>query len=79
MVSRNLTLTLPVDLVRRAKIVAATRDTSISGLVAEFLERLTREEDDYAELWREERRVMETGLPMGVGDVTWTRDDAHER
>lgn len=79
MVSRNLTLTLPVDLVRRAKVVAATRDTSISGLVAEFLERLTREEDDYAELWREERRLMETGLPMGVGHVTWTRDDVHER
>jgi hypothetical protein len=32
--TRNITLTLPAELVRRAKVIAATRDTSVSGLVA---------------------------------------------
>lgn len=78
MSSRNLTLTLPSDLVRRAKVVAAQRDTSVSAMVAEYLERLTRD-DDYDDLWRQERRVMEAGLPMSVGEVTWSRDETHAR
>jgi len=76
--SRNLTLTLPSDLVRRAKIAAAARDTSLSALIAEYLERLTRD-DDYDEVWQRERTLMEQGLPMSVGEVTWSRDDVHER
>jgi len=76
--SRNLTLTLPSDLVRRAKIAAAARDTSLSALIAEYLERLTRD-DDYDEIWQWERTLMEQGLPMSVGEVTWSRDDVHER
>jgi hypothetical protein len=76
--SRNLTLTLPSDLVRRAKIAAAARDTSLSALIAEYLERLTRD-DDYDEVWQRERALMEQGLPMSVGEVTWSRDDVHER
>lgn len=76
--SRNLTLTLSTDLVRRAKVVAAARDTSISALVAEFLERLTRD-DDYDEVWQRERELMAAGLPMRVGEVTWTRGDVHAR
>lgn len=79
MSSRNITLTLPEELVQRAKIVAATRDTSVSRLVADFLERLTGEEDDYVERWQEERQLMAQGLPMRIGDVTWGRDDLHER
>lgn len=76
--SRNLTLTLLSDLVRRAKIAAAARGTSLSALIAEYLERLTRD-DDYDEVWQRERALMEQGLPMSVGKVTWSRDDVHER
>lgn len=71
-------MTLPAELVRRAKIVAAQRDTSISALVAEFLEGLTTA-DDYDEVWQRERGLMQQGLPMSVGSVTWTRDDVHAR
>ena len=75
---RNLTLTLPAELVRRAKIVAAQRDSSLSALVAEFFQSLTAE-DDYDEVWQRERDLMVQGLPMSVGAVTWTRDDVHAR
>ena len=73
-----LTLTLLSDLVRRAKIAAAARGTSLSALIAEYLERLKRD-DDYDEVWQRERALMEQGLPMSVGKVTWSRDDVHER
>jgi hypothetical protein len=77
--SRNLTLTLPADLVRRAKVIAAQRDTSVSALVTAYLEQLARDDDDYEDLWRRERAIMEKGLRMRVGEITWTRDDAHDR
>ncbi|MGI8575828.1 MAG: DUF6364 family protein [Egibacteraceae bacterium] len=78
MSTRNITLALPEELVRKAKVVAATRDTSISALVAEFFESLTHEAD-YDALWRRERELMAGGLPMRVGRVTWTRDELHDR
>lgn len=36
-------------------------------------------EDDYAESWREEQRLMAEGRPMRVGPITWSRDDLHAR
>jgi plasmid stability protein len=42
--NRNITFSLPVDLVRQAKIHAAEHDTTINALVRELLQdRLTRE------------------------------------
>jgi Family of unknown function (DUF6364) len=77
--TRNITLTLPSELVRRAKVIAASRDTSLSALVAEYFRQLTRQEDDYERAWEEERQLMADGLPMRVGEVTWSRADSHAR
>lgn len=38
MESRNITLSLPVDLVRQAKVYAAEHDTTINSLVRELLQ-----------------------------------------
>lgn len=44
MESRNITLSLPVDLIRQAKVYAAEHDTTINALVRELLqEALVRE------------------------------------
>lgn len=79
MSNRNITLTLPEELLRRARIIAATRDTSVSALVAEYLSSLSAQEDDYDQVWEQERRLMSEGLPMRIGAVTWSRAESHER
>jgi hypothetical protein len=79
MKTRNITLALPADLVRRAKVVAATRDTSVSALVAEYLAALTQHDDDYDVRWGEEQRLMREGLDMRIGEITWSRDEIHGR
>lgn len=79
MVSRNVTLALPDELVRRAKVYAAQRDTSVSSLVADLLWQRVSDEDDYDDVWAEEERQMEYGLGMSVGEVTWSRDEIHAR
>jgi len=45
--TQNLTLKLPVETVRKAKVVAAERGTSISALVAEKIEELVGEDAEY--------------------------------
>lgn len=79
MATKNITLTLPADVVHRAKVAAAMRDTSVSALVADYLCELAEDTEPYEHAWREEQRVMRQGLDMRVGEVSWTRDEVHER
>lgn len=79
MSNRNITLTLPAELIQQAKIAAALRDTSVSGLVAELLRSVTSKEDEFTQLWRDEMELMQKGLPMKIGSVSWSRSDSHER
>lgn len=79
MATRNITLSMPDELVRRAKILAAQRDTSVSGLVARLLEQLVGDIRDYDDVAAQERRLMQDGTGLRVGDITWSRDEVHER
>ncbi|MDQ2637144.1 MAG: BrnA antitoxin family protein [Actinomycetota bacterium] len=79
MTSKNITLSMPEELVRRAKVLAAQRDMSVSSLVARLLEQLVGDVRDYDEVWEGERRLMSEGLGLRVGPITWSRDELHER
>ncbi|CAJ1510928.1 DUF6364 family protein [[Mycobacterium] burgundiense] len=79
MATKNITLSMPEELVRRAKVLAAQRDTSVSSLVARLLEQLVGDVRDYDEVWAAERRLMSDGLDLRVGPITWSRDELHER
>ncbi|WP_204079845.1 DUF6364 family protein [Mycobacterium riyadhense] len=78
MATRNITLSMPDELVRRAKILAAQRDTSVSGLVARLLEQLVGDVRDYDDVAAEERRLIKEGIGLRVGEITWSRDEVHE-
>lgn len=77
MASRNVTLTLPEELFRRAKVYAAEHDTSVSALVADLL--TTRVSIEYDRAWASEERAMRAGVGLTVGRDAPTRDDAHVR
>ncbi|MCV7234263.1 hypothetical protein BST20_11015 [Mycobacterium branderi] len=79
MTTRNITLSMPDELVRRAKILAAQRDTSVSGLVARLLEQLVGDVRDYDDVAAQEHRLMQEGIGLRVGDIAWSRDEVHER
>lgn len=81
MKTRNLTLALPEDLLKKLKIVAAKRESSISALVRASLESIAQEEESrFQQSWRELRADMERGYNLGLGDkIPWTRDEIHER
>jgi predicted transcriptional regulator len=73
-----VTLSLPDDLVRRAKILAAERDTSLSALVGELLIQTLGEETSYEEAWSDEEAFMAAGN-LRVGARPIFRDELHQR
>lgn len=74
--TRNVTLSLSEELIHKAKVLAAQRETSVSALVTTLLTQLVGEVEDYGRLWADEEAVMASG-PLTVGVVSWSRDDLH--
>ncbi len=79
MATRNITLSLPEELVRKAKLLAAERDTSVSALVAELVEHLAGGSADYDRAWADEVELMRRGSGLHMGEITWSRDELHTR
>ena len=77
MARANLTLQMDAETIRRAKIVAARRGTSVSALAASQLQELVDEEDRF-ELARARAEAI-LSAASGRGSRSWTRDDLHER
>lgn len=75
---QNLTITLSPETIRKAKIVAAQRNTSVTGLLAELLEKLVGEEERYETARRAALSYLEDGFPLG-GKILATREQWHER
>jgi hypothetical protein len=63
--TQNLTIKLPVDTIRRAKIIAAERGTSISALVAEKIEEAIGEDAEYQAARRRAVQWLEQGWHLG--------------
>lgn len=55
----NITVSVPEDVYRSARIRAAERGSSVSALVAEYLRSLSEREDEFARLEAQQRSVQE--------------------
>jgi hypothetical protein len=75
---QNITISLSRQVVRKAKILAARRETSISGLLAQEIESLVGEDEAYARAERQATALLDRGFPMG-GLIRASRDELHER
>jgi hypothetical protein len=63
--SQNITLKLPADTVRKVKVIAAERGTSISGLLAETLDELLGEDAEYHAARRRALEWLAQGWHLG--------------
>ncbi len=75
---KNITVALDDDTYRRARIIAAERDTSVSALVKDFLVGLGSEESEVERLKREERALRERVTSFRASDRQ-SRDELHDR
>ena len=75
---QNVTISLSRELLKKAKILAAQRDTSISGLLAQEIEFLVANEETYRRAEQQALALLEKGLHLG-GVIRASRDELHER
>jgi hypothetical protein len=75
---QNLTISLDRQTIRMAKILAARRSTSISGLVSHQIEILVGEEEAYERAERQAMSLLDQGFHLG-GVIRASRDELHER
>ena len=75
---QNVTISLSKQVLKKARILAARRETSISGLLAQEIESLVGNEDTYERAERQALLLLDQGFHLG-GVIRASRDDLHER
>jgi len=75
---KNITVSLDDAIYRRARMIAAQRDTSVSALVRQFLVEIGSGESEAERLRREERALRERITDFRGGDRL-SRDEVHGR
>jgi hypothetical protein len=78
MSKQNVTVSLTRQTLRKAKVLAARRGSSISGLLAEQIEFLVGEEEAYERAERQALALLDQGFHLG-GVIESSRDEWHER
>ena len=77
---QNITLSLPKDLLQKVKIIAVKKNTSLSGLLSDYLARIANEEEAYQIAQTRHCRLLKKGYDLGLeGEIPWKREELHER
>lgn len=80
MSSQNVTLSVPKELLKRIKLIAARKGTSISKLLVDALTDLDSADPAYEEARRRHLALLRRPFKLGTrGRATWARDELHER
>jgi len=74
----NITLKLDTQLIRSVKIETAKRGSSVSALLAEKLEQIANEGDEYQKAKNRAIARLKTGWALGW-QKSKSRDELHER
>lgn len=75
---KNITVSVPDDVYRDARIRAAERGSSVSGLVAEYLRSLSEQESEFIRLEAQQRQVQDQIVHFRAADRL-DRDELHGR
>ena len=75
---KNITVSLDDDSYRRARIKAATADTSVSALVRDFLTRFAAEESEFEKLQRQEVELRRS-VTIFRASERLSREELHDR
>ena len=76
---KNITVSVPDEVYRRARVRAAEQGRSVSALVAEFLNGLSDKDAEFARLEALQHEVMaRITAPFSASDRL-TRDEIHDR
>ena len=75
---QNITLSIDKELIHKAKIIAAQRQTSISGMLSYELEKIVLQHEHYQRAKRNAFEHLKKGYHLG-GEGIKNREELHER
>ena len=75
---QNITLSVDKELIIKAKILAARRQTSVSRMLSLEIERLVAESEQYEKARKSAFSYIESGFHLG-GEIKVTREELHDR
>jgi Arc/MetJ-type ribon-helix-helix transcriptional regulator len=78
METQNITLSLPKSVLRRMKLLAAQRQSSVSRLLTQAVENMLAEETEYEAARKRQTKLLEKGFNLGFRKPA-NRDALHER
>ncbi len=78
--TQNVTLAIPRHLLRKAKILAVQKNTSLSGLLTQTLIDLVASQENFEQAKQRSLAMLKKGFDLGTqGKATWKREELHER
>ena len=78
--TQNVTLAIPKNILRKAKILAIQKNTSLSGLLTQTLVDLVSNQEAFNQAREHNLVLLNNGLDLGTqGLISWKREDLHER
>lgn len=75
---QNITLSLDKEILKKAKILAAKKDLSVTKLLAEQLAKIVSEDDQYESSKKRALARLKKGFHLG-GHILANREELHER
>ncbi len=80
MEKQNITLSLPREILKKGRMLAAKRGISLNELVRELLQMTAEKEEGYRISADRQMRRMKGGIPLGTkGKISWQRGELHQR
>jgi predicted transcriptional regulator len=78
METQNITLSIPKSILRKVKILAAQRQSSISRLLTQAIEDMLAEQTEYEAARIRQEKLLEKGFNLGFHKPA-SRDELHGR
>ncbi len=75
---QNITLSIEKELLKKAKLMATKKETSVTKLLTDQLNKMISEEDEYESAKKRALANLRRGFHLG-GHIPCRREELHER
>lgn len=79
MKKQNVTLSLPKELLKKAKVVVAKKDMSLSEFLRQALEQKVKEETGYKKAKERQLKLLQQAMDLGTQGKIITREERYAR
>jgi len=77
--TKNVTMAIDEDLLKKARKIAVDKNTTLSGLFRNYLNEMVEQEEKNKNAIIAELQNLYDHSNAETGEITWCRDDLHER